>query len=114
MEEVDAYLQVVEPAKRTELERIRAIVRRACPDAAESISYGMPTFKYKGKPLVYYAAFKDHLSIFPTPGPSATLQDKLKDFATSKGTIKFTLEHNLSDGLVREIVQTRMVEIDSK
>jgi uncharacterized protein YdhG (YjbR/CyaY superfamily) len=82
------------------------------PEATESISYAIPTFKYKNQPLLYYAAFKDHMSLFPTPGPAEQLDEKLADYKVSKGTIKFTLENPLSDLLITDIVHARLAEID--
>jgi uncharacterized protein YdhG (YjbR/CyaY superfamily) len=113
MNTVDEYLAQVPDPQRAELDRIRAFVKQTVPEAEESISYMMPAFKYKKKPLIYYAAFKNHLSIFPTSGPTETLKDQLKDFNASKGTIQFTLEHPLSDALLGEILHTRVSEIDA-
>lgn len=113
MNAVDEYLAHVPEPKRIELERIRTFVKQLVPEAEESISYMMPAFKYKNKPLIYYAAFKNHLSVFPTSGPTEILKDKLKDFTVTKGTIQFTLEHPLSDGLLKDIVLTRVTEIDT-
>lgn len=111
MNEVDTYLSNVEPKQKAELERIRRIVRQTVPDAIESIGYGMPAFKYKGQPLVYYAAFKDHMSLFPTSGPTEVLKAQLKDFKVSKGTIQFTLEKPLSEKLIKEILAARLNQI---
>lgn len=111
MKEVDEYLANVAPDERKELERIRAIVREFVPDAVESVSYAMPTFKYNGKPLVYYAAFKNHLSFFPTPEPTEQLQDRLKSYKVSKGTIQFTLDHTLPKDLIQQILAVRLQTI---
>lgn len=114
MEEVTKYLHQLPPSERAALERIRNVIKELVPQAEESIAYMMPAFKYKNKPLVYYAAFKDHLSIFPTPGPAETLHAKLKEYKTSKGTIQFTLDTPLPDELLKELLLTRVAEIDSK
>jgi len=108
MTEVELYLSQVDPEKRAVLEHIRSLVKKQVPEAEESISYGMPTFKYKSKPLVYYAAFKDHLSIFPTPEPAEAFKEQLKDFKTSKGTIQFTVDHQLPDQLISDLVAHRL------
>jgi uncharacterized protein YdhG (YjbR/CyaY superfamily) len=65
MSVIDNYLKEVQPSQRVELERIRRIVKGMVPDAEEVIGYGIPTLKYKGKNLIHFAAFKNHLSIFP-------------------------------------------------
>lgn len=111
MNEVNNYLAGVQPDKRKELERIRAIVKAFVPDATESISYGMPTFKYDGKPLLYYAAFKNHLSIFPTPEPTEQLRDSLKSYKVSKGTIQFTLDKTLPKQIIEDILTIRLQAI---
>ncbi len=111
MSVIDGYLANVSPAQRVELERIRAIVKAVVPDAAESISYGMPAFKYKNRPLVYFAAFKSHLSLFPTSGPTEVLHEQLRDFKVSKGTIQFTPEKPLPESLIKQILQVRLDDI---
>lgn len=111
---VDEYLAAIPEAERKELERIRTLVKTFVPEATESISYKMPAFKYKGRPLLYYAAFKNHLSLFPTNGPTEALTELLADYETSKGTIKFTLQRTLSDDITKEILIWRMDEINQK
>lgn len=111
MNDVNEYLANVPEAKRVELERIRSIVKELVPDAEESISYAMPTFKYGGRPLVYYAAFKDHLSIFPAGATSEAFAKELRGFKQSKGTIQFTETNPLSDELIKKIVRFRLDKI---
>lgn len=111
MTEVETYLSQVNPDARAVLEHIRTLVKSIVPEAEETMSYGMPALKYKGKPLVYYAAFKDHLSLFPTSEPTEMFKEQLKDFKTSKGTIQFTIEHQLPDQLIRDIVRYRLESI---
>jgi uncharacterized protein YdhG (YjbR/CyaY superfamily) len=109
---VDEYLAGLPRAESAELKRIRRLVKRWVPDAVESISYMMPAFKYKKKPLVYYAAFKKHLSLFPTPGPAEVLKAQLAQYQTSKGTIQFTVDKPLPEALLREIIFSRVAEIN--
>ncbi|MDQ5944315.1 MAG: hypothetical protein QG658_382 [Patescibacteria group bacterium] len=111
---IDTYLQDIDSKQRSELERIRTITKNAVPTAEEKITYGMPTMTYKGKSLLHFAAFKDHMSLFPTSGPTEELTEKLKDYKTSKGTIQFTLEKTLPEALIREIINLRMRDIDAK
>ena len=111
---IDEYLQNVEPKQKAELEKIRAFVHDQVPEAEEVISYGMPAFKYKGNYLIGFAAFKDHMSVFPTPEPIEALKDDLRDFQTSKGTVLFTLEHPLSLEAVGKLVDERMKIINKQ
>ncbi len=112
MSEVDNYLKKVKEPERSELQRIRAIIAQAVPQAEETISYSMPAFKYKGKYLIAYAPFKNHLSLFPGPGPIETCKKKLEKYTTSKGTIQFTIDKPMSATLIKEIVKVRCREID--
>jgi uncharacterized protein YdhG (YjbR/CyaY superfamily) len=109
--EVVAYLaRVPEPARAT-LEAVRATIKAAAPkDATEALSYGIPSFQYKGA-LVSYAAFKEHCSLFPM-GSSAIegFADELKGFRTSKGTIQFPVDKPLPNALVKKIVKARAAQ----
>lgn len=112
MDGVNTYLSALSEPNKNELTRIRKLVIQLVPEAEETFAYTMPAFKYKKKPLIYYAAFKDHLSVFPTSGVPEKLKDKLQGFKLSKGTIQFTLDKPLSDDLIKEIVLSRKSEID--
>jgi uncharacterized protein YdhG (YjbR/CyaY superfamily) len=109
---VDDYLTKVPTAERAELERIRKLVIKQLPEATEVISYGMPGFTYKSKYLLGYAAFKDHLSLFPTSQPIELLHGKLDGYKLARGTIQFTLENKLSDELIKEIISLRTRALD--
>lgn len=113
MSVITDYLETVPVAQKAELVKIYEIVKRVVPEAEESISYGMPAFKYKGKPLVYFSAFKNHMSLFPTAGPSEILKDRLVGYKISKGTIQFTVDKPLPEPVIEEIVRIRMAAIES-
>ncbi len=112
---VEEYLaRVPEPARST-LNKVRAVIRSAAPkEATEAISYGMPMFKYKGS-LVGYAAFKNHCSFFPM-GSSAieAFKSELKDYQTSKGTIRFPVDKPLPAALVKKMVKARVAQNEHK
>ncbi len=111
---VDEYLAIVPEPARSTLSKVRATIRSAAPpEATEGISYGMPMFKYKGM-LVGFAAFSKHCSLFPGAGPIAELQDELKDFPTSKGTIQFPMDKPLPVALVKKLVKARIAENERK
>ena len=112
---VDEYLAGVPEAARGTLNKVRATIRSVVPpEATEALSYGMPAFQYKGA-LVGYAAFSKHCSFFPM---SAALieafQDELKDFQTSKGTIRFPVDKPLPAALVKKLVKARVAQNESK
>lgn len=109
MSTVAEYLENVTPPQKAEYERIRKIVKQAAPEAEEVISYGIPTFKYKGKYLIYFGAFKNHMSVFP--GAPLELKKKLKGYKLLKGTIQFTEEKPLPGSVIKEIVLSRLENI---
>src|SRR5579864_2080219 len=111
---VDEYLaRVPEPARGT-LKKMRAAIRSAAPRAAtEVISYGIPAFKYKGM-LVWFAAFSDHCSLFPTASVIAAFKSELKGFRTSKGTIQFPIDKPLPAALVKKMVRARVAQQENK
>jgi uncharacterized protein YdhG (YjbR/CyaY superfamily) len=111
---VDEYLAgVPEPARRT-LNKIRAAIRSAVPpDATETISYRIPAFKYKGV-LVWFAAFSNHCSFFPTASVVETFRNDLKGFSIIKGTIHFPTDKPLPAALVKKMVKVRVAQNESK
>lgn len=111
---VDKYLSKVSVPNRSELERVRLIVKKVAPEATEVISYGMPGFKYKGQYMLGYAAFKDHLSLFPTSVPIELLRGELTEYKTAKGTIQFSADNPISEALITKIVKLRLKNILSK
>ena len=115
MNDVESYFEhVTNDTYRSELLRIRELIRAQVPDSTEQISYGMPAFKYKGKYLIGYAAFKDHLSIFPGADAVGVFAKELADYKTAKGTIQFTPEHPLKDELLVRIIELSVARIDTK
>ncbi len=111
---VDEYFAAVpEPAHST-LKKIRAVIRSVVPpEATEAISYGMPAFKHKGV-LVWYAAFSNHCSLFPTASVIEAFKNELKGFTTSKGTIQFPTDKPLPAALVKKLVKARVAQIERK
>ena len=111
---VDDYLFQLPENQQLALENIRQTIRETAPEAAEVISYGMPAFKHNGM-LVYFAAFKNHLSFFVGNGSLVKeMGDALKDYKTVPSGIHFTPENPLPAELVKTIVLTRMAQNDAK
>lgn len=111
-ERVDAILAALPAGQRDVLESLRRTISAAAPDAEEAISYGVPAFRYRGRPLVAYSAAKRHLSFFPM-GPEVieAYRAELEGFDTAKGTIRFTPERPLPPDLVTRMVRTRVAAI---
>ncbi len=111
---VAEYLAGVPEPARSTLKKIRAAIRSAVPpEATEAISYGMPAFKYKGT-LLWFAAFSDHCSLFPTASVMEAFQNELKGFSTSKGTIQFPTDKPLPNTLVKKLVKARVAHVSAK
>jgi uncharacterized protein YdhG (YjbR/CyaY superfamily) len=113
--QVETYLAALpEPARGT-LSRIRAMIRSAVPkETTEGMGYGMPVFRYKGT-LIGYAAFPDHCGLYPmSPAVIAAFQNELREYSTSKGTIRFPLDKPLPATLVKKLVKARVAEIEQK
>jgi uncharacterized protein YdhG (YjbR/CyaY superfamily) len=106
--DVDDYLSRLPEDSRVALEKLRSTIKSVVPDAAEVISYQVPTFKYQGRMLVSYAAFAEHCSFFPGSGPIEAHRSKLKSYQTSKGTIRFPASKPLPAALVKKLVKTRV------
>jgi uncharacterized protein YdhG (YjbR/CyaY superfamily) len=106
---IDEYIASFPPNIQALLQQMREAIREAAPQAQEAISYNMPTVKQNGV-LVYFAAFKDHISLFPTGSGVEAFKDKLSQYKTSKGTIQFSLDQPLPLDLVKEIVRFRAKE----
>jgi len=111
---IDEYLaRVPEPGHST-LQKIRATIRSVVPrDTAETISYGIPAFRHK-EVLIWFAAFADHCSLFPTGAMIEKFKDELKGYTISKGTIQFPLDKPIPATVVKKMVKGRLAYIAAK
>lgn len=108
---IDEYLAAVSDDQRAVLEKLRQTIRAAAPKAEECISYGLAAFRLNGKPLVGFGATAKHCGFYPMSGSTvAAFQDELKNFDTSKGTIRFPAAKPLPTALVRKLVKARIAE----
>src|SRR5688572_17871259 len=107
-----AYFAALPPAVRTRMKSIRDMVRDIAPDAVEVFSYGIPGFRLDGKPLVWYAAFTHHTSLYPmTAAIRKAHAAALKDYKMSTGTVQFPLDEPLPIALVKRLVKARLAEL---
>lgn len=91
------------------LEKIRATIRKAAPDAKEAINYGIPTFTLNGN-LVHFAAFKNHIGFYPAPSGIEQFKDELSAYELAKGSVQFPLDQKIPYGLITKIVKFRVKE----
>ncbi len=112
--EIDAYLANIPDDMRDALESLRQTIRAAAPEAIEAMSYGAPSFRYRGRPLVSYGAAKAHCSFYVmSPAAMDAIRDELEPYDTSKGTIRFAPDALLPEALVAKLVKARMAETDA-
>lgn len=111
---VDEYFSRVPQSSRTTLNKLRATIRSAVPkDSLEIISYGIPAYK-QNRIFVWYAAFTNHCSLFPTAAIIEKFKNDLKPFSKSKGTIHFPTDKPLPTALIEKIVKARVAQAKSK
>jgi uncharacterized protein YdhG (YjbR/CyaY superfamily) len=115
--EVNAFLAELPEPARVALEELRRLIAAAAPEAVEAISYGVPAFKYRGRPLVSFGAGKSgrgHLAFYvQSPTVMEAHRDELRGYDTSKGTVRFSPDRTLPADLVAKLVRARMRETDA-
>ncbi len=111
---VDEYIAAQPAAMRPKLEQVRDAIARAVPDAVEVMGYGMPGYKLHGKPMLYFAGFQKHYSLFAASGTFfAELKDALEGYEVSKGTVHFSPEKPVPMKLITRIAKLRAAGIAS-
>ncbi len=103
---IDEYIAAFSPEVQAILERIRQTVRAAVPEAQETISYQMPTFKL-GRVLIHFAAFKQHIGVYPPVSGDAELEKAVSPYAGEKGNLRFPLDQPIPYDLIERIVKHR-------
>ena len=111
---VDEYVQGFEKETQERLGAIRKLVLETAPQAAESISYGMPAYKVNGKPLVYFGGYKSHIGFYATPTGHKAFEKELSKYKQGKGSVQFPLDEPLPVKLIKEIVLFRLAENQDK
>ncbi len=112
--EVDEFLAKLPGDEGAALQKLRETIRLAAPEAEERIGYGVPAFYYKKRPLVSYAAGKNHCAFYvQSPAVMEAHHDELADYDTAKGTVRFQADSPLPATLVETLVKARMAETDA-
>jgi uncharacterized protein YdhG (YjbR/CyaY superfamily) len=112
-ESIDAYIAASPPEKRAVLERIRETARVAAPDAKEVISYRMPTLMQNGV-LVHFAAFKNHIGLYPPIRGDVSLEEAIAPYVGEKGNLRFPLDQPIPYDLIERIVKFKVAQNASK
>jgi uncharacterized protein YdhG (YjbR/CyaY superfamily) len=106
---IDEYIAGFSPDIQKTLNEIRKFIKEEAPEAAEKISYGMPTFYLNGN-LVHFAAFKDHYGFFPSPSGIDEFEKELAPYRTGKGTLRFAMDKPLPYNILKKVIQFRINE----
>ncbi len=105
---IDQYIAGFPEHTQSLLQQIRATVKKVAPDAEETISYAIPTFKLKGRPLIYFAGYKNHVAVYPVPQENEEFKKELSVYKGGKGTVQFPLDKALPLNLITKIVKFSM------
>lgn len=107
---IDEYIAEFPPETQKVLEEMRTLIKAAAPNTTETISYAIPTFDLKGKHLVHFAGFKNHIGFYPTSSGIEAFAEELKPYKSAKGSVQFPLGRPLPADLIRRIVEFRVRE----
>jgi uncharacterized protein YdhG (YjbR/CyaY superfamily) len=108
--DIDEYIAGFPDETRQALETVRALIREIIPEATETISYAIPTFDLDGHHVVHFAAYPNHLGIYPIPHGEAGTPEELKPFQRGKGTARFPLDQPLPMPVIRTMVEALVAE----
>lgn len=114
MQNVDQYISNFPPDVQEKLQQMRALILKTAPEAVESISYAMPGYKIHGKPLVYFAGYKNHIGFYATPTGHQVLKKELSVYKQGKGSVQFPLNESLPVDLIERIVVFRVAGNSTK
>ena len=107
---IDEYISTFPAETQRLLQEVRETIRTAAPKAGEKISYGIPTFILNDTYLIYFAGWKNHISVYPIPSGSETFNKQVSKYMAGKGTLKFPIDKPLPLKLIKQIVKYRLAE----
>jgi uncharacterized protein YdhG (YjbR/CyaY superfamily) len=111
---IDDYIATYPPEVQAILEKIRALIREAAPDAQEAMKYGIPTFTLNKGNLVHFGAFPKHIGFYPTPSGIEAFKDELSVYEGAKGSVQFPLDRDIPYDLISRITEFRVKEVQDK
>ncbi|SFH01872.1 iron chaperone [Pedobacter insulae] len=107
---IDDYISAFPATVQEKLQQIRETIQKTAPEAIESISYAMPAFKLKGKPLVYFAGYKNHIGFYATPTGHKAFEEELSNYKQGKGSVQFPVDKPMPLALIARITKFRVAE----
>ena len=114
MQAVEDFLATLPEDRRRALQHLRELAQKTCPQAIEGFGYGMPGYKYRGRPLIYFSSFKNHMSVFAVGYEGINRhRGELADYEIRAGTIHFQAAKPLPDKLLKTMIRERMADIDA-
>jgi uncharacterized protein YdhG (YjbR/CyaY superfamily) len=113
MDEVENYILQYADDIQERLYKLRHLIKAIAPHAEEKISYAIPAYKVSGKPLAYFAAYKDHIGLYAAPSAQKAFIEKLSKYKQGKGSVQFPLDSPMPYDLIEEIVRYKLNEISS-
>lgn len=111
---IDEYIETFTESTQKILQKIRKLIQKTAPEAVETISYKIPTFKLNGKVLVHFAGYEHHVGLYATPTGHKQFEKELSKYKQGKGSVQFPLDEEIPCDLIREIVKFRVQENSSK
>ncbi|TNF48702.1 MAG: DUF1801 domain-containing protein [Bacteroidetes bacterium] len=111
---VQEYIDQFDNETRSRLIKIRQLVKQLAPTAIEGFSYSMPSYKLNKKPLIYFAAYKEHIGLYATPNAHAYFKDQLKRYKQGKGSVQFPHNEELPLLLIKEIIEFNIQHLLAK
>lgn len=112
MSDIDTYLKNVTSSQKKTLESIRKLVKQTVPEAEESISYGVPTFKVRNHALLYFAAYKNHMSLYPASDEMIeSIGHDIAKHRTGRGTLQFSETNPIPEPVIKKIILFRLATI---
>jgi len=110
MNKIEQYISKFPKEVQHRLQEIRKIIKVVAPEAVELIVYGMPAYKTYGKPLVYFAGYKNHIGFYATPSGHEQFAAELSQYKQGKGSVQFPLDRPMPYDLIKKIVVFRVEE----
>ena len=107
---IDEYIATFPDNIQKTLEELRSTIRAAAPEADETISYNIPTFTSNGKYLIYFAGWKNHISLYPIPTGTDAFNKQVSKYVEGKGTLKFPIDKPLPLKLITKIVKLKVAQ----